>query len=418
MTNQQKNKVIEYEGVTLHLGQQRILKEIINSSAKYHVINASRQWGKSVFASQLILSFAINNVNVRCMYATPIHAQAKKVYIKILNAIIDSGVVKEHNKSDMTITLINNSVMIFTGTEKFDNLRGDTIRFMICDEFSYMRDEAFKTALKPMLLSQKNAKCVIISTPKGKKNHFFNMAQMGKSIDQVNYSYHEGNYLENKYYDFAEIEDARLTLPSYIFRQEYQNEFIDNGQEIFTNIDQIFIQTIYAKPTTRNYGGLDLGRQEDYTVLTIMNENGEIVHQYRDRQKSWEIIINNIVDILKRYNATCLVEVNNIGDVIFELLQKKYAKVEAFQTTNSSKQFIIELLAVEFQNRTIKLPTPQLNSVMYDELLSLEFEYNIKTRNVFYHAPQGLHDDTVISLALSNQCRRDKLNKGTYMIRG
>jgi PBSX family phage terminase large subunit len=410
------NKQITYEGVKLHKGQEKIVKEILQTKAKFNILNCSRQYGKSVLASQLILYFAINNKNCRCLYGTPIHAQSKKVYSKILTAILPTGVVKEHNKSDMTITLINGSVMLFTGCEKYDNLRGESIDYMILDEFSFMRTEAFTEALRPMLLVR-GKKCIIISTPKGRKNHFYHLAQLGQSDDQLNYSYHQGSYKDNPYYDNEEIEDARLTLPDYIFRQEYLGEFIDNGAEIFVNLDKVFSLTSYSKPSDKNYAGLDIGRQNDYTVLSIFNKSGQMIYQYRDRQKSWETIVGNVANDLKRFNASCLVEVNGIGDVVFEMLQKKYRGVEAWITTNQSKQQIIELMAVDFQNLTIQLPNQNINSVLYDELTSLEFEYNVKTRTIKYHAPQGLHDDTVMSTALANWNRHHNANK-QFMIRG
>jgi len=410
-----KEKTIVYEGVKLHAGQKRIIQEILSTPAKFSILNCSRQYGKSVLASQLILYYAINFKNTRNLYATPIHSQAKKVFERILGAILQSGVVAEHNRSDMTITLINGSVMLFSGVERYDNLRGESTDVQVLDEYCFMHPNAFSEALRPMLLVR-GKKCIIISTPKGKRNSFFKMAQMGLASDQLNYSYHKGDYTENPFYDLDEIADAKRNLPDYVYRQEYLGEFIENAGEIFTNTDQVFCLDKFMEPGSQTFGGLDFGRQEDFTVLTILNQKGELVFQYRDRQKPWETIINNVVMYLKKYNTYALAEVNGIGDVLFEMLKTKYSKVEPFQTTNSSKQQIIELLSVEFQNKTISLLKENLDPITYNELLGLEFEYNVKTRTVKYGAPIGLHDDTVMSLAMANQCRRNNRNYGKYAV--
>lgn len=408
--------MITYKGIKLHKGQQRILKEILNSDAKYHIINASRQWGKSVFASQMLLYYSINNPRARCLYATPIHAQAKKVYTDILQAIIKSGVVKEHNKSDMTMTLINGSYIRFTGTEKYDNLRGESIRFMILDEFAFMKPEAFETTLKQMMNAQKYAKCLMISTPKGKKNHFYKYAQFGISNEKLNYTYHKGIYLDNPFYNLSEVEDAKQNLPDYIFKQEYLGEFIDLGGILFENIDDLCILNKYSQKTERNFAGLDLGRQNDWTVLTILNSNGEIVFSYRDQLKSWESILNNVAHYLREYNCNCLVEINGVGDPLFDMLKSKYSNIEPWQTTNKTKQDIIERLMVDFQNRSIKLLSQKTDNVYYNELINLEVEYNQKTRTIKYSAPTGLHDDCVISLALANYNKNNNKNYGRYYI--
>jgi hypothetical protein len=61
---------------------------------------------------------------------------------------------------------------------------------------------------------------------------------------------------------------------------------------------------------------------------------------------------------------------------------------------------MIEDLSVLFENREIKV----LNqNWLIDELNAFTYVYNEKTRRVQYGAPQGVHDDGVMSLALAVQ---------------
>ena len=110
------------------------------------------------------------------------------------------------------------------------------------------------------------------------------------------------NYKDNPYYDLNEIEDAKKTLPESIFRQEYEAEFIDDGGSVFENITQLstineFI--VNKRSGERYFAGLDLARQNDYTVLTIINQRKEVVYVYRANKKSWESIVNDfkVMDI-------------------------------------------------------------------------------------------------------------------------
>jgi hypothetical protein len=75
---------------------------------------------------------------------------------------------------------------------------------------------------------------------------------------------------------------------------------------------------------------------------------------------------------------------------------------------------MIEDLAVLFEQKEIQI----LNiSWLVDELEAFTYIYNQTTRNVQYSAPQGVHDDSVISLALSYQAIKDLKNRGTYAIK-
>ncbi len=65
------------------------------------------------------------------------------------------------------------------------------------------------------------------------------------------------------------------------------------------------------------YAGLDIGRADDYTVLTIINQDGKMVAAHRWRHDEWSKIIEKVATLIKQYNATTLVEVNNQGDVFF-----------------------------------------------------------------------------------------------------
>lgn len=72
-------------------------------------------------------------------------------------------------------------------------------------------------------------------------------------------------------------------------------------------------------------------------------------------------------------------------------------QVEGFQFTNTSKQQLIEHLAVLIEKQQIKFPDIR---VLVNELSSYEYELT-RAGNVRYNAPSGLHDDCVIALALA-----------------
>ena len=64
---------------------------------------------------------------------------------------------------------------------------------------------------------------------------------------------------------------------------------------------------------------------------------------------------------------------------------------------------MIEDLAVLFEQKDISILDI---SWLIDELEAFTYIYNANTRNVQYSAPQGVHDDSVISLSLAIQSRK------------
>ena len=71
--------------------------------------------------------------------------------------------------------------------------------------------------------------------------------------------------------------------------------------------------------------------------------------------------------------------------------------MQAFTTTNASKMRVIDALALAFERQEIRiLPDP----ILIAELQSFEME-RLPSGLMRYSAPEGLHDDTVMALALA-----------------
>lgn len=404
------NKNKTFTGGTLHPGQVKIAKEILSNDYYYHTICCGRQFGKSFLATQLLLYYGINYPNSELMYTTPVYAQASKVYKELLKGIKDSGIVKEYNRNENSLILANNSEIYFKSVQVPDNIRGYSVDYLFCDEAAMYKQEVFDEVLRPML-TVKGKKAFFLSTPKG-KNWFYKMFQQA-NVNKRYISFKE-TYKNNPLANLNEVNDARKTLPKAIFSQEYEAEFIDDAGDVFINIKKC-CKSIFKEPKQGEtyFAGIDFGRQDDFTVLTIVNQKGEVVFIYRDNQKQWSTIIDNIVKALNKYKPQyTLAEVNSIGDVLLEMLQKKYKNAEGFYTTNDSKSDIIELLIKAFQDEVISIVDYE---PLVNELQDFTFTYSRAKRKIVYKARTG-HDDTVISLALAYKAKESGVVRGKYVI--
>ena len=90
-------------------------------------------------------------------------------------------------------------------------------------------------------------------------------------------------------------------------------------------------------------------------------------------------------------------ERNSIGEPLLEQLLREGLPVRGFQTTASSKKRLIDELALAFAQRVVHLPA---DPVLTGELCAFSVELT-GAGNLRYSAPPGLHDDTVMALALA-----------------
>lgn len=342
----------------------------------------------------------------KCAWVSPVYKQSKKVFEEMVQAFAGTGLIQT-NATELTIKTNNGSTLQFFSAERYDNIRGFTFDYLVCDEFAFMDESAWTEVLRATVLV-KGKKVLLISTPKG-KNHFYQLYQLDGVNDQYK-SFTMTSY-DNQLINPTEIDDARITLPEHVFRQEYLAEFIDGGTGIFTPTFEV------ANRGQRHYAGIDLGRADDYSVLAIYNEYGKQVYIDRWRHDTWNNISRKISDKINEYNAVAYVEVNSIGDAIFEQIKamvRQPNNIHPFVTTSKSKQDAIEAMAVATQQGEVSfMPVDWLQK----EFDVFTFEYSPKSRSVKYGAPYGFHDDGVMASAIGYQAYKTLSLAGNYIIR-
>jgi len=99
-----------------------------------------------------------------------------------------------------------------------------------------------------------------------------------------------------------------------------------------------------------------------------------------------------------RYMPTVIMaESNSMGEPIIEQLQRDGLPVRGFNTTNATKAQIIEALGLAFERGDLAILA---DPVLIGELQAYEMT-RLPSGMVRYSAPDGMHDDCVMSLALA-----------------
>src|SRR3990167_5072752 len=108
--------------VKLHESQYSVAIDL----HKYKVINAGRQWGKSILARLIILQWASKKQGIYWI-VSPTFVQGKQNHWRQFQHEIPVEWVAKKNEVELSIQLTNGSLIFLKSAENPDSLRGATI---------------------------------------------------------------------------------------------------------------------------------------------------------------------------------------------------------------------------------------------------------------------------------------------------
>ena len=387
-------------------------------SGKVAVIKSVRQSGKSFLAQMLLITFALKKRCTSAIYE-PTLAQARVQFKAIEDYFKGSDIISKANATLLEIEFSNGSVIYFKSTEQ--SSRGFTIDgILILDECAYLSEYEIYATLP--LINAHNAPLLIASTPFISDGYYYKMFQKGlmdpndklKSFDWSKESEID-RFLTPERKEFY-----RQTMSRSKYITEVLGEFLSDDGMLFRNIEAC---TSDERPEVSGklYVGVDWGSgtENDYTVVAVVNDNGEQCGLYRTNNLSPMQQIEWASKIIKDLNQKATIakltcEANSIGAVYIDALKQKIGgkiKITEFVTTNKSKQDLVTTLQLALENKDITLmrDEEQLN-----QLRSYEAQINPRTKNISYNGKAGVHDDIVIALMLAYFSYKQRL--GNYSI--
>ncbi|WP_337187571.1 terminase family protein [Phenylobacterium sp.] len=357
---------------------------------RYGLIEASTKAGKTTGCMAWLLERSIlGKPNQNRWWVAPVYPQAKIAYRRLKNGIPRQ--IYDAHDTDLRLSLINGTHIWFKSGEKPDNLYGEDVYDAVIDEASRLREESWHAVRSTM--TQTRGRIRIIGNVKGRRNFFYQLCRKAESGDP-DMEYHKLTAYDaaaGGVLDPAEIEDAKRTLPEDVFRELYLAEPTDDGGNPF-GIKAI--SDCVAPLSTRppHCWGIDLAKSHDWTVCIALDEYGAVC-RFERFQMPWQETISRIAELVG--DCPALVDSTGVGDPVLEALQKIRRGFEGFKFSATSKQQLMEGLAVAIQQRKISYP----EGVIVMELEQFEYEYT--RTGARYNAPEGLHDDCVCALALA-----------------
>lgn len=382
-------EMLQVEWVRPHLYPAQ--ETAIFCNERYGIVEASTKAGKTVGCLAWIIEQAMHgHEGQNFWWVAPVSRQAAIAYRRAKRGLSKNTFTS--NKTLATITLINGATLWFLSGEIPDNLYGEDVFAAVVDEASRVREESWHAIRSTLTATKGPIRC--IGNVRGRKNWFYRLARKAEAGAK------NMHYAKLRAYDAVaagvlsaeEVEDARAMLPADVFKELYEAEpGDDTGNPFgFAAIKACTREVVKGEVAVH---GVDLAKSVDWTVDIGLTEQGDCC--FFDRfQIPWGETVARLAANIGFKPA--LMDSTGVGDAVVEFIQRQYgSNYEGFKFTSTSKQQIMEGLALAIQHGLISYP-----QVVADELE--EFEYQYTRTGVIYGAPEGFHDDCVCALAVAN----------------
>lgn len=378
--------------------------QVWQSKARFRVIAAGRRCGKSNLAIKMLLAKALEAPEgSSVIYVAPTLGQAKTI---CWDALMDQGkdVIKSSHINSMEITLVTGRKIYIRSGENKDALRGLKLYFAVIDEAAFVPEDVFTKIIRPALADLKG-EAVIISTPEG-RNHFYDWYKLGESGSNPEWKSWHLTTADNPTIPKEEIEEAKKTLSTLIFKQEFEASFSTAGQEIFKEdwikygeepqygSYVIAVDLAGFEDVAKNAGATKKKLDETAIAIVKINDNDgswwvkDILHGRWDIKETAETILRVIseyqplsigiekgslknavlpylTDLMRKYNKFCHIEDLTHGnrkkaDRIVWSLQGRFEHGRIFLNEEADFE--------DFKEQLLLFPTPGVHDDLVDAL--------------------------------------------------
>lgn len=385
---------------TIHLTLPKLHSaqlQIGRTARRFNTLSCGRRFGKTLFGEDRAVKPALAGFPVG--WFAPSYKYLMEVWRDFVRLL--APVVSRTNAQEKRIELITGGFIEFWSLEDLDAGRSRKYKRVVVDEAAkipYLKlawQEAIRATLTDYL-----GDAWFLSTPKG-RNFFFELFQKGVDPLETEYAAWQMPTSANPFIKPQEIEKARLELPERVFQQEYLAEFLEDAGGVFRRVRDAALAHKQEKAIEgHSYViGVDWAKRTDFSVFTVIDETLQsLVYLDRSNGVDYTVQRNRLAALSERFRPhTIVAELNSIGEPNIEVLQREGLPVRGFQTTNASKANAIETLALAFERDQLRILN---DAVLINELESFESE-TLPSGLTRYAAPEGTHDDCVMSLAMA-----------------
>lgn len=413
--------------------------ELLRSPARYRVVAAGRQAGKSATLAVAALHCAATKRNALVLVISAGEVAARRLLGDIADVATSSpllaGSVVDESKGAL---ILSNGSRIVSVPASQRQVRGWSIDLLILDEAGFI-DDALWRAAEPAIVARPGSRVIMASSPWGGPEAFFR-ALWRRGMDRPDEhveSWHWPSSISTLV-DAALLESIREREAPDYFRREFLAEWPDEYGAYFSEpeimravVDYELTDPASISPSTRWQwpvaGGLDWGQAVDANALTLVS----LVDSRDTGDLRWRVFvalteahyrmgyaqfIDRVIEVTGRFRTRVIAsEVNGVGQFPTDELEDRLRRTRSGTAVSSvwtdvrRKQSGFGKIKTLMQSDRLALPRhPEL----LKQLRSLEFE-QLGSGSMRIAVPERAgHDDQVMSLlqavsAIETRAARD-----------
>lgn len=437
-------KIISEDGIVsfkLRDYQKEMVETVYEN--KLVLIGTARQAGKSTTVSGIIVHFLLFNSYKTCAILANKEATAKEILSKVQLAYSLLPKWLQHgvgdggwNKNSM---ILENGSRCFAAATSSDSIRGYAIDFLFIDEAAHIEGwDEFYTSTYPVISARKQAKVVLVSTPKG-MNHFHKLwaeSEQGKnSFKRVEVPWHRIPGRDEAW----RLETLQaMGNDADKFAQEYEMQFLGSSGTLIAGwkLKEMVWQTpIYEKDGLRKYKDPEQGHQYalcadvsegkgfDYSAFSIIDVSKmpyDQVATFRSNQMTAPDFASVIHKAALLYNnSSVLIEVNiSLGPEVATILHFDLEYEHVLFTSSNGSQGRKLSTGFGDQNTDKGLRSTKTSKATGCSILKMLIEGNqlvvndhstftelttfVRSKKGSFEAEEGIgiHDDMVMCLVI------------------
>ncbi|MBC8442923.1 MAG: terminase [Proteobacteria bacterium] len=411
---------------------------------RFVIAKLPRQSGKSTTVIAYLLHYILFNESVNVAILANKFATARELLGRLKLAYehlpiwMQQGIM-EWNKG--SVELENGSKILASATSS-SAVRGGSFNMIFMDEFAYVPQgvaEEFFSSVYPTISSGKTTKVLIVSTPKGLNMYY----RMWVDAEEGRNSYVPIEVLWNQVpgRDAKWKKETIANTSEEQFRVEFECDFIGSTNTLIssTKLKSLAYKTpihqndeglcLYEEPQKDHiyFMGVDVARGtgKDYNAFVLVDITHDdapykIIGTFQNNELSPMVYPTVVNSVCKQYNnAYCMVEINDIGGQVADLLHSEFEYENILMTTVRGRKGQTldggfgaggSQLGMRTTQATKRVGCSNLKNLIEEDKLIIE-DYKvidelisfIAKRNSF-EADDGHNDDLVMSLVLFAWC--------------
>jgi hypothetical protein len=226
-------------------------RRALRSGARRALWLCARQTGKSHTAAALAVHQAVYAPGSLVLLISPSLRQSQELFRRVtdlLRRLPHPPALPEDNRLSLT-TATGSRIVSLPSTEA--TVRGFSAPALIIEDESARVRDSLHEAIRPMQATNPDGRLILLSTPWGKRGHFFQLwTNGGPEWERVCVPADACDRIAPSF-----LESERASLPRHVYQSEYECVFVETEDNVFSYDEiQAVLSDDEYEPITGMYG--------------------------------------------------------------------------------------------------------------------------------------------------------------------